>query len=113
MGDKTINCKDCSKDFVFDLGEQEFFKSKGFDLASKVRCKDCSRAKKERMNGGTSAGSWGGEQSWGAVKCYNCGEEGHQSRECTEAKKEGVKTGVCSAFQKGECTRGDACKFSH
>ena len=38
--------------------------------------------------------------------------------ECKNAKKarfgEGPSAGpVCYAFQKGECTRGDACRFSH
>ena len=26
MEDKTIVCKDCGKEFVFSVGEQEFFK---------------------------------------------------------------------------------------
>jgi hypothetical protein len=25
----------------------------------------------------------------------------------------GEKTGTCYAFQKGECTRGDGCRFNH
>ena len=39
MEDKTIVCKDCGKDFVFTVGEQEFFKEKGFDNEP-VRCPD-------------------------------------------------------------------------
>ena len=30
MQDKTIVCKDCGKEFVFTVGEQEFYKEKGF-----------------------------------------------------------------------------------
>lgn len=28
MEDKTIVCKDCGKEFVFTVGEQEFYKEK-------------------------------------------------------------------------------------
>ena len=40
MEDKTIVCKDCGKDFVFTVGEQEFYKEIGFDNEP-VRCPDC------------------------------------------------------------------------
>ena len=58
----------------------------------------------------------GGEQEFYASK----GWENQPTRctECKNAKKarfgEGPSAGpVCYAFQKGECTRGDACRFSH
>ena len=31
MEDRTLVCQDCGKDFVFTVGEQEFYKEKGFD----------------------------------------------------------------------------------
>lgn len=43
--DKTIVCKDCGKDFVFTVGEQEFYEEKGF-TNEPVRCKECRDAKK-------------------------------------------------------------------
>jgi ssDNA-binding Zn-finger/Zn-ribbon topoisomerase 1 len=50
MEDKKIICKDCGKEFIFTVGEQEFFKEKGFDN-DPVRCPDCRRARKaEKMN---------------------------------------------------------------
>lgn len=48
MEDKTIVCKDCGKEFVFTVREQEFYKEKGFDNEPK-RCKECRVAKKERQ----------------------------------------------------------------
>ena len=47
MEDKTIKCKDCCKEFVFSVGEQEFYKEKGF-TNDPVRCPECRRAKKEQ-----------------------------------------------------------------
>ncbi|SHE36763.1 zinc-ribbon domain-containing protein [Clostridium fallax] len=50
MEDKKITCKDCGKEFIFTVGEQEFFKEKGFENDS-VRCPDCRRARKaQKMN---------------------------------------------------------------
>ena len=45
MEDKKIVCKDCGNEFVFTVGEQEFYKEKGFDN-DPVRCPDCRRARK-------------------------------------------------------------------
>ena len=42
--DKKIVCKDCGKEFIFTVGEQEFYKSKNF--AFPQRCRQC--AKKSR-----------------------------------------------------------------
>ena len=44
MTDKTLTCKDCGAEFVFTVGEQEFYKEKGFDNEPK-RCLACRRAK--------------------------------------------------------------------
>ena len=48
MQDKVITCKDCSKEFVFTVAEQEFYNEKGFEN-DPVRCKECRIAKKNRM----------------------------------------------------------------
>lgn len=48
--DKTLVCKDCGNEFVFTVGEQEFYAEKGFTNEPK-RCKDCrDKAKKFRRN---------------------------------------------------------------
>lgn len=48
MADKTLNCKDCGKDFIFTEGEQEFYKEKGFENEP-VRCPDCRRERKQQQ----------------------------------------------------------------
>ena len=46
MEDKTLVCQDCGSEFVFTVGEQEFYKEKGFDNEPK-RCKMCRDKKKQ------------------------------------------------------------------
>jgi hypothetical protein len=86
--DETLQCRDCGADFIFTIGEQEFFKAKGFDN-KKTRCAECTAAKKARFGeggGGKGGGrgkggaDWGGGGGRGGGKgggraCYNCGEE--------------------------------------
>lgn len=38
--DKTLVCQDCGQDFIFTIGEQEFYQEKGFENEPK-RCRDC------------------------------------------------------------------------
>ena len=50
MEDKKIVCKDCGKEFIFTVGEQEFYKEKGFEN-DPVRCTECRKARKaQKMN---------------------------------------------------------------
>ena len=49
MQDEKIICKDCGKEFIFTVGEQQFYAEKGFENKP-VRCKECRMAKKAKMN---------------------------------------------------------------
>lgn len=48
MEDKQIECKDCGKEFTFTVGEQEFYKEKGFTNEPQ-RCKPCRDARKSQQ----------------------------------------------------------------
>ena len=48
LQDEQIVCKDCSSAFTFTVREQTAFAAKGFP--AKVRCADCTRAKKVRAS---------------------------------------------------------------
>lgn len=47
MTDKKVICRDCGSEFIFSVGEQEFYKEKGFDNEP-TRCTTCRRAKKDQ-----------------------------------------------------------------
>lgn len=47
MEDKTLVCKDCGREFVWTVGEQEFYAQKGFENEP-TRCPECRRANKMR-----------------------------------------------------------------
>ena len=45
--DRHLVCEDCKKKFVFDSGEQKFFKAKGF--SDPKRCPRCRKKVKTRI----------------------------------------------------------------
>ncbi len=51
--DLILKCQDCGGNFVFTVGEQQFYKSKGFTIPK--RCKACRDAKKKNGNSTSNA----------------------------------------------------------
>jgi len=59
MSDRSLTCRDCGQEFVFTVGEQEFYQQRGF--SDPQRCSNCRQARKsQRNNGGSSASSYSG-----------------------------------------------------
>lgn len=67
--DKTLQCKDCGKDFIFSAGEQEFYAEKGFENEP-VRCRDCRDARRRNRDGGEGRG----QREMFEVVCAECGQ---------------------------------------
>ena len=65
--DRTMVCQDCGEDFIFTVGEQEFYQEKGFKNEPK-RCNECRRMRKrdKRDPGGRSRELY-------SVVCAECG----------------------------------------
>lgn len=119
-----IACRDCSEEFEFTVEDQQWHIDQGFDNQPS-RCRPCQRAKKERMNGGpppcyafndgnctrgdSCRFSHGGNSGGGGGGGYGGGRGGGRGG----GGRGGGGGGKCFAFQKGECTRGDGCRFSH
>lgn len=47
--DIKLTCKDCGEEFLFTVGEQDFYEEKGF-TNQPVRCKDCRNKRKADRN---------------------------------------------------------------
>lgn len=73
--DRTLTCRDCSQEFIFTAGEQEFYIEKGFEN-DPTRCSACRHARKQQSGGGGfgSGGSRPQRQMFPAV-CASCGVE--------------------------------------
>lgn len=69
--DKTFVCKDCGNEFIFTVGEQEFYAEKGFQNEP-ARCKDCRDSKKAQRNGNSDDRR--SREMFDAV-CAECGKE--------------------------------------
>lgn len=68
--DKSLTCIDCSQEFVFTAGEQEFHNSKGFTNEPR-RCPTCRRARK----GMDPNAAPRPERQLYSVTCASCGKD--------------------------------------
>ncbi|KAK4764786.1 hypothetical protein SAY86_025876 [Trapa natans] len=80
-------------------------KSKGFAFLAYEDQRSTNLAV-DNLNGGTVAGR--------IIRVDHVSNYKKKEEEDEEAaRKKREERGVCRAFQRGECTRGDGCKFSH
>ncbi len=70
--DKVIVCRDCSSEFVFTAGEQEFFNERGF--MDPVRCPECRSQRRRERNNNSGEGAMGGSRPMFDVICDACGQ---------------------------------------
>jgi len=63
--DKTLTCKDCSKEFTWSAGEQKFYQDKGLQN-SPSRCPDCRKQMKEKKT----------NRQMYPITCKECGKAG-------------------------------------
>ncbi len=70
LSDKTLVCVDCGGEFIFTVGEQEFFQSRGYVNEPK-RCQTCrsSRRSDQRMGGGYGDSP----RAMHSIICAECG----------------------------------------
>jgi len=69
VSDKTLVCRECSNEFLFTEGEQEFYQKRGL-LNEPGRCPDC-RAARRRSRGGND----GEPRQMFTVTCDSCGND--------------------------------------
>jgi CxxC-x17-CxxC domain-containing protein len=67
--DKILICRDCSKEFIFTAGEQEFFVTKNFHAPA--RCKEC---RMKRKNVTRNSGINSQRESY-EITCAGCGKK--------------------------------------
>ena len=72
--DKTLNCKDCGRDFEFTESEQEFYAEKGF-TNEPGRCPECRAARKSERNGNSGGGYGRQERQMFPAVCATCGKD--------------------------------------
>jgi len=71
LSDKTLVCVECGGEFIFTVGEQEFFNSRGFTNEPR-RCQSC---RSSRRAGQRSGGYDSGPREMHPIVCAQCGNE--------------------------------------
>ena len=76
LEDKTIKCVDCGEDFLFTIGEQEFYREHGLSNFP-TRCRRCREARKANRGDRSTAPrpAAGGSREMHKAVCASCGAE--------------------------------------
>ena len=99
LQDKTLICSDCGREFIFTVGEQEFYRSHGL-LNDPQRCPDCrSNRRRESGNG------YGSPRKAYPVICAACGQETTVPFEPTDGRPVYCRDCYTRMKQSGELTR--------
>ena len=69
LSDKTLVCAECSAEFTFTVGEQEFFASRGFTNEPR-RCPDCRQSRRNQRSF-----DGGGAREMHPAVCAQCGTD--------------------------------------
>jgi CxxC-x17-CxxC domain-containing protein len=80
LEEKTLRCRDCGQEFVFTVGEQEFYASHGLQN-DPSRCPQCRAARRRSRNG-----DGGRPRQMHTVTCADCGAETQVPFEPTEGR---------------------------
>ncbi len=70
LSDKTLTCVECSQEFIFSVGEQEFFASRGYTNEPR-RCTECRASRKSQQRG--FGDSYGAPREMHPAVCAQCG----------------------------------------
>ncbi len=92
LEEKNLRCRDCGQEFVFTVGEQEFYASHGLQN-DPSRCPQCRAARRRSRNG-----DGGRPRTMHTVTCADCGTETQVPFEPTEGRP--VYCRDCYAKQK-------------
>ena len=71
--DKPLTCRECSREFVFTAGEQEFYAQRGY-TNEPGRCPECRAARKAQRTEGSYSSTGARREMYPAV-CARCGKE--------------------------------------
>jgi CxxC-x17-CxxC domain-containing protein len=78
LSDKTLVCVECGSEFIFTVGEQEFFQARGFGNEPK-RCRSCRAVRRTEQRGGGGGGGGGmyqdGPREMYPIVCAECGND--------------------------------------
>lgn len=75
VSDKTLVCVECGAEFIFTVGEQEFFNARGFGNEPK-RCRSCRSNRRSEQGGGGGGGTYRDTpREMHPIVCAECGAD--------------------------------------